>query len=563
MPRGVSAVEPLDIAQGGFRKNRGTQESIASLNEAIIQFEKENRGRSPVIAFLDIKAAYDSVDPVLLFNALESTDIDPNVGRTIRELFMGVRSHVTVGGVESREFPHQAGVLQGAILSPVLYSLAINSIAAKLREVRPDPRTVFMYADDLAFIADNEEQMATILQAAEDHSYQYNYRFNANKCEMMNAREGVLRIYEQPMPICETFKYLGCIFDIKGIRWDLHFERLEDKTDKVLHLFRSIGFNGPGFRERTKITIMKAFIRSTYEYCLAIMPKVQMWLEALESLQHKCLITMLGVNRNTSKAAIEALTGIVDIERRHHELSARFCYSVESRTSSFMTTIVRQKSRTFLKRRSCFAQCENHPLLIEHEVLKNAHEQRRRELQENQEVVMIQEKKWTLDKTILLTRSRYLETVRNTTTRLKYLPIYDDSKPRMWYALGRLPKSDARICILWTLGKLPGKPRRCTRCRTTRVYSASHFMECTNCLDVDEHISDGRWERMASTVKEMTRRMDGLEYLSEGSNYRRLVQRIRLDNGRRFSPVRAANGRRYFTRTERHTRYARVGGLAA
>ena len=40
---------------------------------------------------------------------------------------------------------------------------------------------------------------------------------------------------------------------------------------------------------------------------------------------------------------------IVDIERRHHELSARICYSIESRPSSFMTTIVRQKSRTFCK----------------------------------------------------------------------------------------------------------------------------------------------------------------------------------------------------------------------
>lgn len=66
----------------------------------------------------------------------------------------------------------------------------------------------------------------------------------------------------------------------------------------------------------------------------------------------------------------------------------------------------------------------------------------------------------------------------------EHLPISNDTKPRPWYALGRLPRNDAWLCILWTLGKIPGKPRRCTRCRTVRVYSFQHFMECTSCLDI-------------------------------------------------------------------------------
>ena len=74
-------------------------------------------------------------------------------------------------------------------------------------------------------------------------------------------------MYNEPMPTCNTFKYLGCTFDIKGIRWDLHIERMVEKTDKVLYFFKSNGFNGEGFRERTKLTIMEAFIRSTFEYC--------------------------------------------------------------------------------------------------------------------------------------------------------------------------------------------------------------------------------------------------------------------------------------------------------
>ena len=103
------------------------------------------------------------------------------------------------------------------------------------------------------------------------------------------------------------------------------------------------------------------------------MPKVQKWIGILEGLQHRCLCVMVGVNTRTSRAAIQTLTGMVGIDRRHEELSARFCYAISTRPSSFMTTIVREKSRSFPKRRSCFAQVDTHPILEEHVQLVERH----------------------------------------------------------------------------------------------------------------------------------------------------------------------------------------------
>ena len=61
-------VEPLDIAQGGFRMKRSTIDQVASLHELVIH---QRRKKKPVlVCFLDIKAAYDSVHQALLWKKL-------------------------------------------------------------------------------------------------------------------------------------------------------------------------------------------------------------------------------------------------------------------------------------------------------------------------------------------------------------------------------------------------------------------------------------------------------------------------------------------------------------
>ena len=100
----------MDAEQGGFHTNRGTTETIASLNETILQFEKKFRGRNPVIAFLDIQKAYDNVDWNVLTRQLrEEYNMPENLVWMIIELFTGVKSMIAINGVESSELIHRAG----------------------------------------------------------------------------------------------------------------------------------------------------------------------------------------------------------------------------------------------------------------------------------------------------------------------------------------------------------------------------------------------------------------------------------------------------------------------
>ena len=169
------------------------------------------------------------------------------------------------------------------------------------------------------------------------------------------------------------------------------------------------------------------------------------------------------MDTKTSKKAILTLTGIVDMWRRHEELSARFAFANNSRDEAHMSTQVKRMSVRFLKRKSCFVACEQHRIIEEHEILVDLYTENQRELRDAEGTILIskQPRRWTLHDTIVLTRSLYFEELKEMATHLKHIPIHSDCKPRPWYALGRLPRKEARICILWVLNNIPGKPKRC------------------------------------------------------------------------------------------------------
>ena len=95
-----------------------------------------------------------------------------------------------VQGQLSREFPNTAGLMQGSILSPILYALFVNDLPEKLRnksrfDFGDTKAASFFYADDIAIIADDREQLQSMLQTCEEHSKEDGFRFSPTKCEIV------------------------------------------------------------------------------------------------------------------------------------------------------------------------------------------------------------------------------------------------------------------------------------------------------------------------------------------------------------------------------------------
>ncbi|KAG1438030.1 hypothetical protein G6F56_012819 [Rhizopus delemar] len=74
----------------------------------------------PVVAFLDIKAAYDTVDRRIIWQSMLASSAPKALVSLLANLFDDVMVSVLLNNVASDPFSPSTGVLQGFVLSPHL-----------------------------------------------------------------------------------------------------------------------------------------------------------------------------------------------------------------------------------------------------------------------------------------------------------------------------------------------------------------------------------------------------------------------------------------------------------
>jgi Reverse transcriptase (RNA-dependent DNA polymerase) len=320
----------LDIAQGGFREGRGTIDSVAAFAEARAHRQRSLQ-RPPVLMFLDITAAYDSVDLSRLWTVLRDEGMHESYICLLRQLFGFCSSRVTIQGVLSRLITHQRGLLQGSILSPFLYSWFIDAL---LRSLRSHARfsmggvqtSVFAYADDLALVADDLEHAQQLLSVCEAHAEANGYRFSAKKSEVIALPEldtSCLQLHGQALTRALTFVYLGVSFDLWGVAWRKHAERLVSKAEKTVAMATLAGMYARGIGVLLAVRMYCALVRPQLEYGLQLSTLTKAAKGILQRSQHQLLCRLLCLPRSTCAAALAHVTGVPLIADRQIELMAR------------------------------------------------------------------------------------------------------------------------------------------------------------------------------------------------------------------------------------------------
>jgi hypothetical protein len=164
----------LSKNQGGFRTRRGTFD--VCLDEQI-----KRKGEERIVAFLDIQKAYDSVDRNILWAKLKG--LPNNILKILRSLFDYNQIQVAVDGRTSSAKKLPMGLLQGSILSPMLYAAFIDDIVQTIQGV-----TILLYADDIALCSNSETELQNTLDKIVTHARENRYMYNVTKCEMISSK---------------------------------------------------------------------------------------------------------------------------------------------------------------------------------------------------------------------------------------------------------------------------------------------------------------------------------------------------------------------------------------
>jgi len=80
------------------------------------------------VAYIDIKAAFDSVDRAALWKAVRSSGAPPFLIQLTEHLHTGTTSRVRVGGQLSVPFETTSRIRQGCVVAPALFCIAIDWI---------------------------------------------------------------------------------------------------------------------------------------------------------------------------------------------------------------------------------------------------------------------------------------------------------------------------------------------------------------------------------------------------------------------------------------------------
>ena len=176
-------------AQFGFKPKHSTSQCTFVAKETIQYYVKG--GSSVYVMLLDASKAFDRIEYLKLFKILLTKGLCPLVCRLIYSLYLNQEMRIKWGGSLSQCFKVTNGVKQGAVLSPILFSVYIDVLITRLGGsktgcyIGDTCMAVFSYADDLILLAPTKRSMYTLLDVCDKFASEYNVKFNPEKSKLI------------------------------------------------------------------------------------------------------------------------------------------------------------------------------------------------------------------------------------------------------------------------------------------------------------------------------------------------------------------------------------------
>lgn len=289
--------------------------------------------------FLDIKGAFDNVNPILLIEILNQLGLRSKIVRFIHSVISERYLSGYIDGNFIDRKKANCGLPQGSSLSPILYSL----YTAFLTRGLPEDVSVLYYADDIVVYTSSVNLQVVFNRLQSAYIY-FHLKLKKLQLELSGAKSKLCifskheRIKDSNMirrlnlkvafqgesvPIVKTVKFLGVIFDGK-LSWVAHAKQVLRSSGKKINVMRSIAGLCWGSHPSTLLSVYKGWIRSSLEYgSIAFVDIDHNAEKILDTIQFRALRIVLSLFISTPTNIILHLIGEMPLRIRRRLLTDR------------------------------------------------------------------------------------------------------------------------------------------------------------------------------------------------------------------------------------------------
>lgn len=221
----------LPESQAGFRKNRSCEEQIFCLKTAIQKSLSKKKGKMFAL-FIDFERAFPSIPHEKLWSKLSSLGFPSKIIRLLKNLYDKSSTVIRSEHGNSPEIQVTLGLLQGEVLSPILFSLYIADIEKVLTESGiPGIKLlvnrhlhILLFADDMIVMASSQRDLQRKIDILRKYFLNLDLKVNLAKTKVIVFRKGgrlargtEFTYGEEKIEIISQYTYLGVIFSQKGV----------------------------------------------------------------------------------------------------------------------------------------------------------------------------------------------------------------------------------------------------------------------------------------------------------------------------------------------------------
>jgi hypothetical protein len=282
--------------QLGFRPRQSTSLQLTCLVERITRNFGKKRLTGAV--FFDVAKAFDTVWIDGLLYKLTLLNFPFYIVHTISSYLQGRTFEASFQTATSSRRGMRAGVAQGGLISPVLFSLYVNDMPAPLHHVE-----LALYADDTAVIATSRRPTLLVSYLESYLNYlqwwlsEWRITINvSNSTAIIFARAGrhfiqprPVRLFGEPIEWVDTTRYLGVTLDTR-LTWSPPIDQVRKRTAQRMGMLGPLLNRKSNLSVRNGVLLYKQLLRPMMDYaCPAWRSAAHSHVRKLQVLQSKCL----------------------------------------------------------------------------------------------------------------------------------------------------------------------------------------------------------------------------------------------------------------------------------